>query len=579
MSDFIISKNGTICSICIAEGAPDTAITAAGELVRVFAAQCGKTADIYCGEPKTGDICLGAKSADCESDELRIEVQNEILWIDGGKRGIIYGAYELLEQLGCRFFAEDCEVLPKADELTVPADLKVSQKPVFEYRCSSWRGVNAKTAPKMRINACNLEPIPESWGGGLDYQGFVHTLGDLSEMEKINGEYTDRQPCLTDEKVFQNVVKNLRKKMQEKPNAAIASVSQNDSHEWGRGCTCEKCKALDDAEGTPMGSLLPFVNRVAEEMESEYPNLAIDTLAYRYTRKAPATLKSRHNVIVRLCSIECCFSHPIAECNASTDKVEDGSFADCLREWANHCNRIYIWDYTTNFQSYHNCFPNFNVLRQNVRFFAENNVRGVFEQGDQQTINGEFGPLRTYLLTKLLWDPYMSEETYQNHINEFMAGYYGAGWKNIRRFFDRLHAAAKDVHFGIYFKDPTVYFVDPEIEGTHEEKAVSFLQKGRADFAAARMAADTKQTEHINRAEIQLDLYEWYVVNAKLQALAAEDPAKKEVENELRNIGANLYAHVITYGIYTMFEYWKTPELIKKVPDFLTEPAEWGFVK
>lgn len=576
MSDFIITQKDWICGICIADGAPETSNTAAGELVRVLVAQSGNVAAIYCGTPKAGDICLGAKSVDCEADELRLEVQDGVLWIDGGKRGIIYGVYELLERLGCRFLAEDCEVLPEAEVLTIPGDMNVCQKPVFEYRCTNWNGVTAKAAPKMRINACLSDRIPECWGGDLHYQGFVHTLGDLSEMEKINGEYTDRQPCLTDEKVFQNVVKNLRAKLQEDPDAAIASVSQNDSHEWGRGCTCEKCRALDEAEGTPMGSLLPFVNRVAEELEDEYPNLAIDTLAYRYTRKAPKTLKARHNVIVRLCSIECCFSHPIAECDASTDKVEDGSFADCLREWANHCDRIYIWDYTTDFQSYHNVFPNFNVLRQNARFFAENNVRGLFEQGDQQTINGEFGPLRAYLLTKLLWDPYMSEETYQQHIDDFMSGYYGAGWKHIRRFFDRMQAAAKDVHFGIYFKDPTVNFVDPEIEGTHEEKAESFLKKGRADFAAALVCADEKQREHICRAEIQLDLYEWYLVNGKRQALSDEDPAKKELEKELYNIGANLYAHVITYGISTMYECWKTPTLLQKTPDFLSEPAEWG---
>ena len=38
--NFIISQNNKICNICIADGAPETALTAAGELVRVFAAQC-----------------------------------------------------------------------------------------------------------------------------------------------------------------------------------------------------------------------------------------------------------------------------------------------------------------------------------------------------------------------------------------------------------------------------------------------------------------------------------------------------------------------------------------------------------
>ena len=574
MAEFVISKKEYICSICVANGAPDTAITAAGELVRVLAVMSGKTASVYTGTPKAGDICLGAASCELGSDELHIEVKDGILYVDGGKRGIIYGAYELLEQLGCRFLAEDCEVLPQKDEIAVCGDMNINQKPVFEYRCTSWKGATPSAAPKLRVNATLQGAIPEAWGGDLHYQGFVHTLGDLSEMEKVDGHYTDRQPCLTDEKVFQNVVKNLRAKLKDDPNAAIASVSQNDSHEWGRGCQCPACKALDDAEGTPMGSLLPFVNRVAEELEEEYPNLAIDTLAYRYTRKAPATLKARHNVIVRLCSIECCFSHPIAECNAATDKVEDGSFADCVREWANHCDRIYIWDYTTNFQSYHNCFPNFNVLRQNARFFADNNVRGLFEQGDGETINGEFGPLRTYLLTKLLWDPYMSEETYNRHINDFLEGYYGAGWQNLRRFLDRMQDCAKDVHFGIYFKDPVKYFVDTAVAGTHLEKAASFLKKGREDFAAALEAAVGVQAERVNRASIQLDLYQWYLIKAQLDALEENDPVRAALEDELKKAGANTYAHVIAYGISAMYE-GGTKRLRNSVPDYMQEPSVW----
>ena len=570
MADFILSRKGFVSDICIAKDAPETAITAAGELVKYLGAQAGIVPVVKYEEPKAGDICLGAKSAQCGSDELNIEVEDGILRINGGIRGILYGVYETLEQVGFRFFTDDCEVIPQEEELTLPEDTKINQKPVFEYRSTSWYGINIQNAAKHRINGLNGRTVNKALGGSKNYEGFVHTLGRLSEMDQ---PYTDRQPCLTDEKTFQTVMKNLRAGLAENPDAAIASVSQNDSHEWGRGCTCEKCKALDDAEGTPMGSLLPFVNRVAEEIEGEYPELAIDTLAYRYTRKVPKTLKARQNVIIRLCSIECCFSHPIAECDNSVYDVEDGSFADCLKSWADHCGRIYIWDYTTNFSSYHNCFPNFGVLRQNARFFADNNVKGLFEQGDGQTVNGEFGELRTYLITKLLWDPYMDEATYEKHIDEFMAAYYGAGWKQIRSFFDRLQASAKDVHFGIYFRDPTKLFVDPEIEGTWEEKAESFLKKGRAEFAAALEAADSEQRKHIEGSEIQLDLYEWYLLKNKIDALAEDDEVRADLEKELYAVGAKTYAHAVSIGAVTMYE--GNPKLLLEIPDFTTEPARW----
>ena len=570
MADFLIRNGDFLCGICIAPDGPATAVTAAGELVRCLSAASGVQQTIRYGLPEKGEICLGAKSADCAAEELRIEVKDDILWVDGGKRGIIYGVYELLEQLGFRFLTADCEVIPKAAQLTVDDNLNICQKPAFEYRCTSWREANVKSAPRYRLNAVLDQEIPESWGGSVNYEGgFVHTLGELAEMEKIDGEYTDRQPCLTDEKTFQTVVKNIRKKLQANPAAGIVSVSQNDSHPGVGGCGCANCRAIDEAEGTPMGSLLHFVNRVAQELEPEFPDLAIDTLSYAYTQKTTAHMDARDNVIIRLCASGKAVVYPL--------ETEDPGFTDSLRKWAKHCKRIYIWDYTTNFRSYHNPFPNFGILRQNALLFAQNNVQGVFEQGNHQTTNGEFGALRAYLFGKLLWDPYMSEETYQRHINEFMEGFYGPGWKHIRRYFDRLHAGAQGDHSGINFVDPSKRFVDPELEGTHKEKVDSFLKKARADFAAATAEADETQRKRIKQTEIQVDVYEWYVRYNELNAFAEDDPDRTAALQALYTAGVNLYAHVLSFGITLMYEdIFARTVFLTEMPDLTAHPFSWG---
>ena len=566
MKGFVIKKAGYLCDVCVPEKAALSTLTAAAELIRCLSAQCGAVPVLYSGKPKAGDICVGASSGGLGSDELHIAVRDDILWIDGGVRGVLYGVYELLERLGCRFFAKDCEVLPKAEELTVPAETDIRQKPLFEYRNTSWCP-DPLLAPKLRLNGLVDDgEIPVAWGGGQKYLGFVHTLGELAEMELIDGEYTDRQPCLTDEKTYQTVIKNLRRKLEENPWATIASVSQNDSHEWARGCQCPRCKALDDAQGTPMGSLLTFVNRVAEELEPDYPQLAIDTLAYAYTSKVTSNLRARDNVIIRLCAPACSVTEPLEKASES--------FAQNLRDWAQKCSRIYIWDYTTCFLSYHNPFPNFNVLRQNVRFFADNNVRGVFEQGNHQTANGEFGELRAYLFGKLLWDPYMSEETYQRHIDEFMAAYYGPGAKHIRQFFDRLQNCAHGVTT-VNFPDPAVLFLDPETKGSNDERAAAFLQKGRADFAAARSEADAVQSKHLLRAEIQLDLYEWHLLHDRMQA--ADDESKEALKQSLQQAGLRLYAHIIACDIVlTQEDIFHRSVFTKIVPYFTDLPYEWG---
>ena len=568
MRSFMIAGPSGPCPIVISANAPETASYAAGELRRLLAMQCGVEPDLRCGAPVPGAIVLGAHSEGLEIEELRIRVVDGALCVDGGKRGLIYGVYELLENLGFRFFAEDCEKVPADECLSLPADTDIRQKPLFEYRCTSWIAATQNTLQKMRLNAYLGGDIPAQYGGGHRYIGFVHTLGELAEMEKIDGEYTDRQPCLTSEDTYQKVIKNLRKRLGSDPGEAIASVSQNDSHAWSAGCQCENCKKLDEREGTPMGSLLTFVNRVADELGPEFPDLAIDTLSYAYARKAPKTIRPSKNVIIRTCTPGVSVTRPIS--------VEAPDFVENLEQWAKLTDRIYIWDYTTNFNSYHNPFPNLRVIRENVRFFADHNVKGVFEQGDQQTVNGEFGVLRAYLFGKLLWDPYMDEETYNRHIDEFLEGYYGAGWRHIRAFIDRLHDDA-GVISSVNYVDPPRIIYDRSGDGTTLERAGRFLEMGRADFAAAMKEADPVSRRRIAAAAAQLDLYEWYLLYDAYQVLDEGDPARGGLKDRLYTTGQRLYARALSSRFRLMYEdIFARTSFGEKGVNYLSNPADWG---
>ena len=54
-------------------------------------------------------------------------------------------------------------------------------------------------------------------------------------------------------------------------------------------------------------------------------------------------------MIVRLCSIECCFGHPLESCSLSGTEGGQGSFTADLEGWSAISNRLHIWDYTANF--------------------------------------------------------------------------------------------------------------------------------------------------------------------------------------------------------------------------------------
>jgi hypothetical protein len=238
------------------------------------------------------------------------------------------------------------------------------------------------------------------------------------------------QLCLTNEEMRGELVKNLRQRLRANPGATIASVSQNDC--FGN-CQCSRCTAVDNEEGGPAGTLLRFVNAVAADLEREFPNVAIDTLAYQYTRKPPAHVRPRANVIVRLCSIECSFSKPLAD-------ERNQAFRDDLVGWSKICDRLYIWDYTTNFANYVLPHPNLRVLGPNIRFVVDHGVRGVFEQGAYQSYGSEMAELRGWVLAKLLWDPSRDP---QQLIDEFLDGYYGPAARFIREYLKVTHDAVE----------------------------------------------------------------------------------------------------------------------------------------
>ena len=98
---------------------------------------------------------------------------------------------------------------------------------------------------------------------------------------------------------------------------------------------------------------------------------------------------------MRLCSIECCFAHPLATCASE----ENRRFRDDIIAWQPVAPLLYIWDYTPNFAHYQQPFPNFDALQPNVRFFVQHDVKGLFEQGNYSGGGyGEMGPLRAYVL-------------------------------------------------------------------------------------------------------------------------------------------------------------------------------------
>ena len=465
LADVTIARRGKAAAqVVVAGGASETEKQAADELAFFLHIVTGGTFPVVQGASADGSRLLvgegAARLADpsfaaagLEKERIILRTVGPDLILAGGSpRATLYAVYTFLEDVvGCRWWTSTASAMPWKQTLKIKP-LFIRYTPLLEYREPFWFvAFDPIWDARNKVNGFRAGG-DDVHGGRHVYEGFVHTFYPLIPPEKyfadhpewfseINGQRTSQnaQLCLTNEEMRRELVKNLKERLRLNPQATIASVSQNDCH---NNCTCQSCRAVDEEEGSPSGSLLRFVNAVADEIETEFPNVAIDTLAYQYTRKPPRLARPRPNVIIRLCSIECSFSQPL---NGERNK----NFFEDLKGWSNIADRLFIWDYTTNFAHYVQPHPNYRVLGPNILVFIENKVRGIFEQGAYQSTGAEMAEFRAWLLAKLLWKPWLDPQALRL---EFLRGYYGPAARHVSDYMGLLEQAVQAAgdHLGCY---------------------------------------------------------------------------------------------------------------------------------
>jgi hypothetical protein len=453
----VIAEKGVARTVIVVDPtATATEMFAAHQLASVLQQITGASFEIRTNaKPPARAIMVGAGAAAAASfpqaplaelgeEELIIRTDGDRVLLAGGRpRGTLYAVSRFLQDAcGARWWTPWASRIPRQPSLQV-ADMNVRAQPAFEYRAPYWRC--AFDADWSWRNFCNGEAshLTPQQGGSVIYKYFVHSFYRLAPPDKyfaphpewfslVNGKRStdNAQLCLSNPELRDFVVEQVKQALREAPEARIISVSQNDCF---NPCECANCKALDDAEGSHAGSLLAFVNYIAEKIEPEFPKVAVDTLAYQYTRKPPRTLRPRPNVIVRLCSIECNFREPL-------DSPANAAFAADIRGWEQRADRLYIWDYVTDFGHYLQPFPDWFTLGSNLRFFQDHHVRGVFEEGAYESFGAEMAEMRAWILAQLLWNPKQDDGAL---IREFLDGYYGAAGRPLGRYLELMQKASQ----------------------------------------------------------------------------------------------------------------------------------------
>ncbi|MEX2545244.1 MAG: DUF4838 domain-containing protein [Phycisphaeraceae bacterium] len=403
--------------------------------------------ELYVGPVERARALVDDRPLDDEQYLLR-SVDEHLVILGGSPRGTLYGVYGLLQdQLGVRWFTRDVSHVPQRQRLTLP-ELDERVRPAFDYRWTLIHDAyDADWAARNRLNGFN--GLQARHGGGLRFvpRHESHTFYRLLPPD----EHFDAHPefyslvdgrrlreggqlCLTHEQVIDHITRRVRRLLAEHPDRQVISISQNDGN--NNHCQCPRCAELEEREATAAAPLLHLVNAVAEAIEEEFPDRYVETLAYEWSRRPPRTMRARDNVIIRYSTLRASFAAPLGEMGSGNRAIVRD-----LAQWAQRSEHLWVWNYTTYFSYYLLPWPNYPVLDDNLRHFAELGVRGVFEQGNWQAADGELQPMRAYVLARLLWDPSLDGEML---IDEFLAGVYGEAAAPLRAYLDLLTDALRD---------------------------------------------------------------------------------------------------------------------------------------
>ena len=459
----------------------------------------GAKPQIVMNEPgvkvKKGDVVIKrSDNPEIKDDGFRLDSRPGYLTIESNKgKGALYGVVTLLEQyLGCNYWGENEYTIPRRATIEFPYVVKVDN-PAFTFRSN---GSYAMTDPYYRIWARHEDPN-ELFAGGY----WVHTFNRLLPAAKYGKEHPEyyalfdgvRHPgqagqwCLSNDEVFEIVCHEIDSIFKANPGLDMISVSQNDGNYTN--CKCDNCSRIDSIEGGPSGSLIHFLNRIADR----FPDKQISTLAYLYTMNPPKHVKPRKNVNIMLCNIDCYREVPM-QYNASGRQ-----YLKALDGWSEMSENFFLWDYGINCDGFATPFPNYHIMQPNIRTFRDHNAKMLFNCNGNVR-GGDMTELRCFLVDKLMWNP---DADVDSLTNTFLNGYYGEAGPYIGEYLKLMEGALLGSGIPLWIYDSPA---------THKDGMLNAMLRGRYnvlfDKAENAVRGDSALLARVQRSRLSLQYSE-----------------------------------------------------------------------
>ncbi len=393
-------------------------------------------------------------------------VGNDLIIGGGAPRGTLYGVYEFLERFtGVTWLDEWTTHIPAVSGIKWPQDLNLRDKPVFAYRgIYSVRSTDRETRIRFRVRCREniywdekITPAEAAKWGITPVLGRPSPLNTLyyyikdwpkdgfEDCLSMNPDGSRIRPtsfagpgqvCFSSRKARDKFIAQLKgfiaADRREYPDnyPQLYNLSINDTQDR---CHCPDCRKLAEKYQAYSGTMLEFVNAVADGISSEYQDVRLQTSAYLFTEEPPVGIKPALNVTVRVSpspwGSKCETMLPL-------NNPKNRPTLDNLRKWS-ELGSIQIWNYWVIFGPYpgkNAGLVNIPAMLENLKIFHQYKSDYVFSECEfPDTVS--FHPLRLYLGYKMKWNPDRSVEPI---LDRYFTGYYREAALPMRQLYDYM---------------------------------------------------------------------------------------------------------------------------------------------
>ena len=556
--------------------------------------------------PLNGDVwpektIVVAVDSTIPGEGYRIRADGSRIYVEGGRgRSVLYGVYDLLDRLGCRWLAPSfnhyqgvAELVPKKATIEIDLSTPVVEKPVLAIRklyVEEGHSHNAENLaqmvewmPKARFNTLVIPTDYSGRGmvkwdnwrekltpelqkrdivievGGHGYQNFLNAKMEDGaagasipiRRDKLFEKHPDwfgmnaegkrqegqnRVFCLSNDKAVEYLVNNFLEYLKARPEIQTYAFWPPDGASW---CECKNCKAI----GGPADQQAYLLAKVKAQVAKVHPDVRLEIIAYAKAIAPPVTQKMDKSVLVDFCPIQQCFevqiNDPSSEINAMYVKE--------LTAWRKAFDGdISIYSYYRKYawKSLPNLIPHY--MQRDLQFYSMIPTQGISsyaEPGDWFTYE-----LNHYVLGNLAWNQSVDVDAL------------------IKKFAEARYGSQAQAAMDTYTILEDVVRHNCGIPGT-SLKSVDELIKAqdKLDLAAENLrTAESRATDPAvaRNFERMLLMVEYARLDIDVQKSKAAKASKEETDKLIDRVAAFLQQHG-SDGVFVLHTRTESPRILK----------------